>query len=165
MNTIEIERLRILVELSPDGTLKWKQGAQGRRMHKPAFSTQVGPGKNYLGGMADGVKLLAHRVVWALTYGEWPSGWVDHINGDTFDNRPENLRIAEPGLSNHNRRYADTAGGYIGVTFLKGKFVAQIQHNKKHHYLGRFESAEEAAKVRDAKAKELYGEDANLNFP
>jgi hypothetical protein len=165
MNTVDIEKLRAHVELREDGTLWWKIPRQRRPKGGQAFFTKKGPGKNYLGGMFDGVLLLAHRVVWALTHGDWPDGWIDHIDGDTTNNRPENLRIAEPGLSNHNRRYADTAGGYIGVTFLKGKFVAQIQHNKKHHYLGRFESAEEAAKVRDAKAKELYGEDANLNFP
>lgn len=165
MNEIDIDRLRAQVELRPDGSLWWKVGAQGRKMHKPAFSTKSGPRSAYLCGMVDGVKLLAHRVVWALTYGEWPSGWVDHINRDTLDNRPENLRIAGPALSNHNRRFKNTKTEYIGVAFLKNGYVAQIRHNKKQLYLGRYRTAEEAARARDAKARELYGENANLNFP
>lgn len=169
MLEVEIESLRDQVELRPDGSLWWKKGAQGRKLHKPAFSTETAvrgkSGARYLCGMIDGVRLLAHRVVWALAYGSWPDGWIDHINGDTRDNRPENLRLASPGLSNHNRRYKNTSSKYIGVTYHAGKYTAQIQYQNKHYHLGWFASEEEAAKVRDARAKELYGKDAQLNFP
>ena len=32
-----------------------------------------------------------HRVIILLVTGHWPDGEVDHINGDTTDNRLENL--------------------------------------------------------------------------
>ena len=38
------------------------------------------------------VWIMLHRVAWALHYGEWPSGILDHINGVKTDNRIENLR-------------------------------------------------------------------------
>lgn len=165
MNTVDIEKLREHVDLRKDGTLWWKIPKQGRPKGGQALTTKRGPGKNYLGGMFEGVMLPAHRVVWALTHNSWPDGWIDHIDGDTKNNRPDNLRIAGPDLSNHNRRYERSPSEYSGVVFFRGAYVAQIQHQKKHYYLGRFQTAEEAARVRDAKARELYGENANLNFP
>ena len=163
MNTVDIDKLREHVELVQDGTLRWKIPKQGRSLGGQAFTTRAGPGKKYLRGMFQGVMLSAHRVVWALTYDQWPDGWIDHIDGDTTNNRPENLRIADPKLSNHNRRYGRCP--YVGVYFFKNGYVAQIQRDGTHEYLGRFKTAEEAAKVRDARAKELYGKDALLNFP
>lgn len=39
-------------------------------------------------------KLSAHRVIWAIVNKKWPDDGVviDHINSDTHDNRPSNLR-------------------------------------------------------------------------
>ena len=35
----------------------------------------------------------AHRVAWALYHGAWPDKQIDHINGNTKDNRIVNLRV------------------------------------------------------------------------
>lgn len=42
---------------------------------------------------------------------------------------------------------------------------AQIKYNGKTHYLGIYLTEEEAARAYDAKARELYGDQARLNFP
>lgn len=167
-NEVSIEELRREVNLREDGTLWWKTAKRGRRTSEPAFSTQMPNG--YLCGMFMGVRLLTHRVVWALHYGAWPEEWLDHINRDRSDNRIENLRTAGPSLSNHNRRQHNRktpASGYLGVTKSAKveRYVAQISKDKKHYYLGMYKTEEEAARVRDEKAKELYGADAVLNFP
>ena len=54
--------------------------------------------------------------------------------------------------------------GYLGVTRSKAnpkKFIAQYKGKK----VGRFSNAVEAAKARDAKALEIDGDKAVLNFP
>ena len=44
-----------------------------------------------------GRQLLAHRVAWALHYGEDPGEYeVDHINHNRTDNRLGNLRLLTP---------------------------------------------------------------------
>ena len=40
----------------------------------------------------NGIKLLAHRVIWKLMTGEEPKGVIDHINNNPSDNRWENLQ-------------------------------------------------------------------------
>ena len=37
----------------------------------------------------------AHRLAWLLTYGEWPTGGITHLNGDGHDNRICNLALRE----------------------------------------------------------------------
>ena len=59
--------------------------------------------------------------------------------------------------------------GYKGVYHTDDSKVnlykAKIQKDKKVYCLGRYNSPEEAARAYDTKAKELFGEFANLNFP
>src|SRR5215467_10234620 len=39
----------------------------------------------------EGKSYKVHRLVWLLTYGSWPNGEIDHINGIRSDNRVSNL--------------------------------------------------------------------------
>lgn len=84
---------------------------------------------------------------------------VDHINGDTLDNRRENLRIVthRENMSNQTKRPGSSK--YRGVTFKKKekKWVAQIQINGKRTYLGRFDIEEDAAKAFLEVAERVYG--------
>ena len=64
----------------------------------------------------------------------------------------------------------NNTSGFRGVRFRKNvnnvnKWSVKIQKNKKVYRLGHFSTPEEAARAYDAKAKELYGQKARLNFP
>jgi len=90
----------------------------------------------------------AHRVVIGATSGEI----VDHINGDTMDNRRCNLRIVTPSANAKNRtvKAADATSKYFGVSLNeRGEWVAQVTlpNMPKHVYRGK--SEHEAAAARD----------------
>lgn len=102
-----------------------------------------------------------------------PGTTVDHINGDSLDNRSSNLRVGTRAQNNMNRaanrthRGKRTTSPYKGVSWnnRRGKWVARIGHNYKGIFLGYFDSPEDGARAYDTKARELYGECAYQNFP
>jgi len=93
---------------------------------------------------------------------------TDHRNGDSLNNRRSNLRICThtQNLQNQRRDPKKSSSCFKGVhrTKLTGKWQAYITQNGKRIHLGHFNNEIEAAKTYDAKAKELFGEFACLNF-
>jgi len=53
---------------------------------------------------------------------------------------------------------SDNKTGHIGVSIQKGKYRANITFKGKRHYLGAFETVEEAVKVREQAKEDLHGE-------
>lgn len=90
---------------------------------------------------------------------------VDHINGDTLDNRRSNLRICThaENCRNHATLHNRNSTGYHGVSVESGKFQARIMLDGKSIHIGAFTTIEEAIAARDAAALELHGEFARLN--
>jgi hypothetical protein len=87
---------------------------------------------------------------------------IDHVNGDTFDNRRENLRAADYSQNRRNtRKRANLSSRYKGVTRSGMRWKCSVSNV----YLGTFEDEIEAAKTYDAYAREHFGEFACLNFP
>ena len=91
--------------------------------------------------------------------------YIDHINLNTLDNRKSNLRTCTPAENTRNKISYGENSKYKGVQPSRNVWYARIYLNKKKHFLGYFESEEEAARAYDTAAKELHGEFANLNFP
>lgn len=73
---------------------------------------------------------------------------VDHINGDSLDNRRGNLRVVTHKQNQQNRAYGYGKVGLRGVVITKsGRFVAQVKVDGKGHYLGTYATQEEAAEA------------------
>lgn len=93
-------------------------------------------------------KYLVHRIAWLMTYGRWPSGEVDHVNGIPGDNRIANLRDVSHKTNTENRRRAqsDNSTGLLGVCWdrVNRKFRATIQTGNRYVTIGRFDTQEEA---------------------
>lgn len=90
---------------------------------------------------------------------------VDHRNGDTLDNRRQNLREATRAQNAMNRK-ATTGRPFKGVTVCKrtGRFIAHLAVGGRWVNLGRFDTQEEAARAYDAGARIHFGEFARTNF-
>lgn len=91
---------------------------------------------------------------------------TDHINRNGLDNRRCNLRKCSNAQNAQNRgKQRNNSGRFKGVTFWKGKWMAQIGVNGQHIYGGRFNTDVEAARAYDKLAREHHGEFAMVNFP
>lgn len=92
--------------------------------------------------------LRAHRLAWFLSYGCWPVGEIDHINGNPSDNRLANLRVVDRAGNAQNRRKAhrDSSHGFLGAAWNSQhkRWQAKIVANGKRYHLGYFDSAEAA---------------------
>lgn len=97
-----------------------------------------------------------------------PGDIIDHADQNGLNNQRSNLRFATASQNSMNgpKRSRNTSG-YIGVSWDKAreKWEAHIKIDKRKKMLGRFDSAEDAAIVRDQAARIHYGEYAVLNFP
>jgi hypothetical protein len=105
---------------------------------------------------------LAHRIAWLFTTGEDPGAlFVDHINGNTLDNRISNLRLCNKAENAQNqKRSRRNTSGYKGVHFCKfrGGWVASFTHNKQRHQKYGFKCPKDAAAwVREQREK-LHGD-------
>lgn len=156
----EPELLRQLIDYDPEtGKLYWKERPErlftSSRMWKSWNSRYAGKEAftAYLNGYKQGMifysTLYAHRVAWAIFYGEWPEDQIDHINCDRSDNRIKNLRGASLTENNRNTLISsNNTSGVKGVSMARsGRWVAKIRDGNKNIHLGTFDSIDEAAEA------------------
>jgi hypothetical protein len=94
-----------------------------------------------------------------------PGMVIDHINGNTLDNRKENLRICTTAQNCANRHLHRTnKTGFRGVSSQGRHYRATVRKNWKTVYRGVFKTPEEAARAYDINARIHHGDFAVLNF-
>jgi len=119
--------------------------------------------------IVDGEEYREHRVIWAMHYGDIEAGQiVDHRDGNESNNTLSNLRAASETYNRLNQRMRKgRKGQYKGVCWDKSRnrWMARLKIGDTTYYIGRFDTAEEAAIAYDNKARELCPEYTTLNFP
>lgn len=109
-----------------------------------------------------GSGIRMHREILKVS----PFRHVDHINGDTLDNRKSNLRICTRSQNAANTRVVRSTSGLKGVyqTAMRAKpWRAGITVEQRKISLGRFERAEDAARAYDSAALVHFGQFAATN--
>lgn len=89
---------------------------------------------------------------------------VDHVDRDRLNNTRENLRLCTKGENERNKVKKTTRRSkYRGVQWDKGKWRADIQHEGKKIYLGRFLSEEDGALAYNEAVLLYHGDFGVLN--
>ncbi len=155
------EELKEAFNYDPDtGLLKWKI-----KRGRSARGKEAGhvPSDGYRRVMLRGKLYQAHRLIWYLIHGDIPAGMtVDHINGDTLDNRICNLRLATISQNSCNRTAQENnKSGYKGVSKKSRGYTAQICVQGVRHYLGYYPTPERAHTAYVVASLRLHGEFAH----
>ena len=148
MITQEILKTRYLYSEKEKG-LVWDTPDNFRQKNGKTLGTNRPDG--YLSANIDKKMYLIHRLVWLYHYGEFPNGFIDHIDGDKTNNTIDNLRDVTPEESNRNiPKPADNTSGVVGVSWSThaNMWLSRINHEKRTINLGYFKDFEDAVSAR-----------------
>lgn len=142
-----VELLRKLLRYEPEtGKLFWRQRSQDmfcRNQDFVRWNNRYSETEAMAAAHSNGYKfgtllkyknIRAHRAAWAIYYGKWPTGEIDHIDGDKQNNKICNLRDVTVSINRKNsKKRTDNKSGYTGVLYVpcKKKYMARIQSDNK----------------------------------
>lgn len=172
------ELCRQLLRYDPDtGSLYWRKRGDEHFSHCPSGQNKrianswnaawagkpitSKDGHGYIIARIFALHFKAHRLAWAIHYGFWPEGQIDHIDGVRSNNRISNLRDVPQAENQRNmKRPRHNTSGVSGVYFCKitGQWRAEVRSHGVRHRLGRFLHIEDAKAAVARKRQEL-------NFP
>jgi hypothetical protein len=169
-NQPSVKQIKTLFSYNPDTGVVTRVGPTIRSNGRPYIDKRnIGSsnGKGYrrfsitcVGFSGD---ILGHKIAWAIFYGTWPDGCIDHINGKRDDNRISNLRILS-NRDNQTNRHVKVGRDQdlpIGVYRTARKGRPGIWYAVKCEYEGIVKStyrrsAESAIKARQQYEQELF---------
>lgn len=161
----------LLVYEPATGHLRWRTAAPTRQY---LIGKIAGSKDCRRGGRGASIKIMidrkmypAHRVIWLYVYGYLPLDFIDHINGDPFDNRLANLREATPLQNQANKRLSKLPkSGFIGVfrNECDRTWKARIRKQGRIVYLGSFETASAASEAYLAAHRALHKEFSGISL-
>ena len=151
-----LELCQSLRYVSDEGAFYWLIDNRHPKARKGMRAGRV----NALGRAQIGYKksqLFVHRLVWLFETGVWPTGMIDHIDGNPLNNKISNLRESNHSLNGQNQR-AWRNGKLIGTSWhkRKGKFIAAIKLQGKRIHLGYFDTEELAHRAYVAAKRSIH---------
>lgn len=134
---------------SPRAAASWNARYSGKRAGMTKLRDSSKTGYVSIQMKVDGkqIHLLAHRIVWAIHFGRWPSGLLDHVDGNGMNNALSNLREVSTLESGMNRPLqGNNKTGVSGVTFdARGRLRVQANLNGRSIHLGYYKTIFDAA--------------------
>lgn len=164
--------LRLLLRYEPEtGKLFWRERARkwfatdrafgmwnARYAGREALAFKDNHGY-HIGSVLVCRHMKAHRAIWAIKHGQYPSGHIDHVNGDRTDNRIQNLRDTTREQNQRNLKMnARNRSGQVGVFWHSRakRWWAYIGSGKTRRTIGYYVTKAEAIAARLA-AQEAAG--------
>ena len=131
------------------------------KVGREAGYINIGKGKNktYWQVRAFGKTFKRARIIFFMAHGRWPTPCVDHINGDSLDDKLANLRectYAQNTVSSRNKFRPNGLPRGVYPT-KQGRYMARITVNGKTRSLGVFDTPTAAARIYRNKLEEVYG--------
>lgn len=151
--------LKEILDYNPQtGEFKWKINTSSNKIKKDSRAGHIESFFSYCRITIDYKIYQAHRLAWLYVYGKWPK-IIDHINGNTLDNKIHNLRSVsqrENSINTIKHRNGHLAGTYFRKD--KNKWQARISISGKIKYIGIYSTQQEAHEAYLKKLKELNNE-------
>ena len=99
------------------------------------------------------------HIIFCAVHGRFPTPCLDHVSGDSLDDRPSNIReatITENAWNHkHRKRRINLPMGVRGLA--SGRFQARLGYLGTQLHLGSFDTPEGARAAYIQKRKECYG--------
>lgn len=153
------ERLHELLTYNPaTGVLRWK--VSYGRARKDDIAGSIDRTKGYIRVGIDNVNYHAHRIIFMMMTGAWPSQ-CDHKNRIRSDNRWENLRDSTSSQNHGNSGiYSTNSNGLKGVHWDRRRDIwcACIMVNYKSLFLCYFDCRAAASLAYQIAADKHFGE-------
>lgn len=154
-------------EYRNDGHLYRRDNSGQARAGDQLGTIRKSNGNYYRKAVINGVVMSVHRLIFLMHHNTVPAS-IDHINGDSLDNRIENLRAATHSQNSANKKTPkNNTSGFKGVYYDKtrNRWEASIMVRGKREKLGRYKTPQEAAiAYRDA-AVQHFGDFARFDSP
>lgn len=154
---ITAARLRELVDYDPSSGVmtsrvkRCNAAPAGRVLGCPS------PPRGYLTVMIERRVYKLHRLAWLYVHGAWPTGEVDHIDGNTQNNAIANLRDVTKSVNLQNQRAErKNQCGLLGVSRNGSGFGASIKVDGRTLWLGTYPTAAEAHRAYLTAKREMH---------
>jgi hypothetical protein len=141
------------------GTLSWRISTNNRVKAGDPIKTKYRAG--HLAVSIDGVRYLAHRVIWKMTTGEDPVDQIDHIDGDASNNSFANLRESDQSQNRMNsRKNSNNTSGVKGISYHKAtnKWRATVGNGYASKQIGIFDDFQSAVEACNLARAEMHGD-------
>lgn len=144
------EMLKEMFEYREDGNLIRKHTVSGngnKAGRVVGTKPRMTRGNRYSVTTINGSHWCVHKLIYLYHHGRVPSQ-LDHVNGNTADNRIENLREATSSENMRNRKiFSNNKSGHKGVSWSKahGKWFVYMNVNNARKNFGYYDDLEIAA--------------------